>query len=299
MHLFNFMRCANFRNLSFRFFCLLFCFNIFVSVSVNAVSDPVPGRVSKSISSDSDIQYVDDETSKPCVSGQDNRKSDLCAQWKAADAAYNSAIFAFWSLLISIFGFFGLILTLFYTRKSSIASIEASRAALDSVKVMRVQERPWIVFKTYKCIQFTNGCISGVKYDSGLISSIVFTNIGKRPAQVKYVFIDCQLVPAGSLPPDFHDPPDGADKGVIAIGPGFDFSSTDIGVGGSDYKDILERKIDVYIRSRIEYGDYVLDIVGVTDVCGRLEYNGEIINENKEIYPNFIFNPIGGRNIIL
>lgn len=46
-----------------------------------------------------------DDEKKPCQPGVDNRKSDLCAQWKAADAAADSARWtrlAFWASLAGL-----------------------------------------------------------------------------------------------------------------------------------------------------------------------------------------------------
>lgn len=39
-----------------------------------------------------------------CQPGQDDRQSDLCAQWKAADAAAESARWTYWTFIASFFG---------------------------------------------------------------------------------------------------------------------------------------------------------------------------------------------------
>ena len=39
-----------------------------------------------------------------CQPGQDDRYSDLCAQWKAADAATESASWTFWTFIASLVG---------------------------------------------------------------------------------------------------------------------------------------------------------------------------------------------------
>ena len=46
------------------------------------------GEIAGAINSTNDAP----EYNQPCEQGQDNRRSDLCAQWKAADAAYESAV---------------------------------------------------------------------------------------------------------------------------------------------------------------------------------------------------------------
>ena len=60
------------------------------------------------------------EKDRGCDQGKDERNSDLCAQWKAADAARDAAKYAFWSLWIGITGTVLLVWTLLETRKAAI-----------------------------------------------------------------------------------------------------------------------------------------------------------------------------------
>jgi hypothetical protein len=54
-----------------------------------------------------------------CQNGSDKRDSDLCAQWKAADAARDAANYALWTLLLSGVGTGLLIWTLWETRQTA------------------------------------------------------------------------------------------------------------------------------------------------------------------------------------
>jgi len=65
----------------------------------------------------------------PCEKGQDNRRSDLCAQWKAADSANSAAQWAKWSFILGIAGTFGLFATLYWTRKAVHVAMEATKDA--------------------------------------------------------------------------------------------------------------------------------------------------------------------------
>lgn len=58
------------------------------------------------------------EYQRPCSREQDNRASDLCAQWQAAVAARDAAKWAYWSFLLGIAGTLGLLATLYYTREA-------------------------------------------------------------------------------------------------------------------------------------------------------------------------------------
>lgn len=69
---------------------------------------------------------------EPCKHGEDRRYSDLCAQWKAADAAYDAAQWAWYQLGISFFGVIGLGLTIWLTARSTRASIDALEAQIAS-----------------------------------------------------------------------------------------------------------------------------------------------------------------------
>jgi hypothetical protein len=60
-----------------------------------------------------------------CQDRKDKRDSDLCAQWKAADAADNAANYAFWTLVISTFGTGLLVWTLWETRDTSHRELRA------------------------------------------------------------------------------------------------------------------------------------------------------------------------------
>jgi hypothetical protein len=60
-----------------------------------------------------------------CNQGQDQRESDLCAQWKAADAARDAAQYGFWTLLISAAGTVLLIWTLWETRANARRELRA------------------------------------------------------------------------------------------------------------------------------------------------------------------------------
>lgn len=55
------------------------------------------------------VKPEDNSLNRPCQPGADERTSDLCAQWKAADAAYDAA---WWAKFSGWFGGLGLVLTL-------------------------------------------------------------------------------------------------------------------------------------------------------------------------------------------
>ena len=60
-----------------------------------------------------------------CRPGTENRDSDLCAQWKAADASSAAANYAFWAVILSSIGTVFLIYTFWDQRKTSRAELRA------------------------------------------------------------------------------------------------------------------------------------------------------------------------------
>lgn len=70
-----------------------------------------------------------------CEKAEDRRNSDLCAQWKAADAARDAADYSLWSLLVGIFGTAAVVATLHYTRKAVIAAEEATEDANRALEI--------------------------------------------------------------------------------------------------------------------------------------------------------------------
>jgi hypothetical protein len=89
---------------------------------------------------DKTVQPTNDD--KGCQQGMDDRRSDLCAQWKAADAAEESADYAarsFWaSLVVAIFALAALI----YTARGT-------RAAIEAVDAQVVSDRPILQLSRY------------------------------------------------------------------------------------------------------------------------------------------------------
>lgn len=63
---------------------------------------------------------------KPCLEGLDDRHSDLCAQWKAADAARSSAQWTFWSVIVGAMGLIGVVGTLAYSAATLRRATEAN-----------------------------------------------------------------------------------------------------------------------------------------------------------------------------
>lgn len=85
-----------------------------------------------------------DPKDAPCDPPKDVRTSDLCAQWKAADAADRAAL---WTIVSFVVGTIVNVATLIFvglsfteTRKSSNAAVDAAKAAMNTLQA----ERAWM-----------------------------------------------------------------------------------------------------------------------------------------------------------
>jgi hypothetical protein len=69
------------------------------------------------------------EKKEPCISPTGSDESELCAQWRAVDAAERSAQYAWWQMVISIVGILGLAITLWFNKQAIISAYTSSSEA--------------------------------------------------------------------------------------------------------------------------------------------------------------------------
>lgn len=130
---------------------------------------PLPVRVVGPVKTQESAQASEYEN--PCRKGSDNRDSDLCAQWKAADAARDAADYARQQLLIAAFGIAGLILTLWLTY----GALNATRAGVDlAADTAKRQLRAYISADKIQALGFRPGGQQAL--------GVLIKNSGQTPA---------------------------------------------------------------------------------------------------------------------
>lgn len=87
------------------------------AAQVKKAADTIASAISKAAESG--------EKDVGCEDRSDKRYSDLCAQWKAADAARDAANYALWTLLLSVTGTGLLVWTLWETRMTARRELRA------------------------------------------------------------------------------------------------------------------------------------------------------------------------------
>lgn len=137
-----------------------------------------------------------------CKAGVDLRDSDLCAQWKAADAAADSARWAWVAAWTSIVGTCAVL-------GAFLLAYQANRIASDTAKA---QLRAYVSFQE---LTFSDAELETRKIQ------IEWTNAGQTPAKHALAHASWRDFPEG-LPADFDFPREviAADDGPSTIGPG-------------------------------------------------------------------------------
>lgn len=179
---------------------------------------------------------------QPCSAGEDQRSSDLCAQWKAADAAKSSADAAW------LFGTLGSLIGTLTLAAAGAAAWYASKAAAAANQALR-SERAFLTFK--------DAVASASSKQQRFSVGMVFENTGSSPAiepQVAFGFAltDSQC---DSNPPDFSQiwPNTENRRKCSHVGP-------DRIVGDNRKGEILDliqvfkRQKFLYAYGRVEYG---------------------------------------------
>lgn len=131
------------------------------------------------------------DTDKGCEKGQENRNSDLCAQWKAADAAQASAdwtgLMYPWVVVGTIIGG----LTLFAAAAAAIYARDAAKAAgmsLDHERVRTIAElQPYVFPSTLKLEP-----ASAIANEQVVVT---FKNFGQTPARALIATVCTDVVP--------------------------------------------------------------------------------------------------------
>ena len=108
---------------------------------------------------------------KPCNSGDDKRNSDLCAQWKAADAAADAARWASWGTWFTGVSTVLVVIALGLTLQSNLIAREGIEGQL----------RPWLNVSAAPTIGFKFVQDEGMTYFE-YVTNVVIQNLGASPA---------------------------------------------------------------------------------------------------------------------
>lgn len=104
-------------------------------------SEPIPIAIS------SPVHVIQPEVNAPpCGPNQYQAKDDLCAQWKAADAASDAACWAMLGTIVAAIGTFGLYWQIKLTRDAVQDTGKATKAMERQNELVAESQRPWLSF---------------------------------------------------------------------------------------------------------------------------------------------------------
>lgn len=125
----------------------------------------------------------------PCDQPQSETESNLCAQWRAAQAAEKSAewtVYGFWATLA---GMALLTWQIVLTRKAVKDTSEATAAMRKANEIAYVTQRPWIEIKAeifnFKCVDRRY-----IEFDW----RVKFKNIGRMSAENFHSVVRCEVI---------------------------------------------------------------------------------------------------------
>lgn len=139
------------------------------------------------------------EQAQPCGQGRYASSDDLCAQWKAADAASDAAQWAWWQIILSALGVIGLGITLWFNFRAlrlaereanetkdalAIAEMNAKAAVRMADLAERTSSRQLRAYVYVKSVRLEEGFAE----DSNSINCVItISNSGQTPAYVRKI----------------------------------------------------------------------------------------------------------------
>jgi hypothetical protein len=218
------------------------------------------------------------QTDTGCKAGQDRRESDLCAQWKAADAAHASAVWAeytYWLGVVGLgIGFLTLLAAGAAAKFARDAATETKRGADAADNTLR-SNRAWLV------VDHPN---FGVRHRPGqdpppivgLQVSLTLKNTGQSPAVSCGLSTTSRLAPFRGEPPLIeYEPPETLNA---AVGQNQTISTHSIVIAGEDFARFIAHENDIVIHAIAVYTDVFGD-THETEVCMTFSFAGAELSD--------------------
>jgi hypothetical protein len=233
---------------------------------------------------------------KGCQDRKDDRSSDLCAQWKAADSAYEGAV---WTRRTGIFTGIGLfvgLVTMGAAIGAALFAKDAARYARDSVEAGRA----WISYSDTIHGSMTGGGIDNVPVANGYILRFRFVNTGETPAKIIRTANAFRLGEPGEKPIAFDvlEENDTLHPAFLPKGGG---TISDFVLNDAQAVEFRERRAWVYCYVVMEYEDIFSTVRGtakkhVTECHFSVRHYGGTIQQNDVEIESLGFQQTGPQN---
>lgn len=210
-------------------------------------------------------QAFEDRT--PCKKPKGQGESDLCAQWRAANAAEDSAFWTKLGFWIATIGSTLLLWQIILTRKAVKDTSEAteamrkanslSEAAIEQARAASLlADRPWIAYETFTVIHAQNAYLGHPPRREAEVFAIklMFKNTGTTPAISVRLSTQSKMVTKGEPFPTFQSQIHLADD--LLVFPSMKIESCrDVVLIGGELRSFKENSACACVYTEIEYFD--------------------------------------------
>ncbi|MDR6789535.1 hypothetical protein J2Y58_002908 [Sphingomonas sp. BE138] len=233
-----------------------------------------------------------DPLTLPCAEGNyDKRGSDLCAQWKAADAARSAATATWWSVLLTGLATIGAGITIGFTVAATRAANISARAAIETLHA----NRAWMAFSGWQQGSFS-GQLDGKKVTNGQVFNTIFQNYGASPALNCRIQRHFEIIDISSPVQSIAVPEDKSAGNSTVVATGQKINSYAILLNDQQAHDFRSRKTkvvcvfevvynDIYSVGKKEIGDRVTRLAFVIEHLGGTVAKKGNVEENIDVEP--------------
>lgn len=252
------------------------------------------------------------ELEKPCKEGENQRSSDLCAQWKAADAAQSSSLAAWlFGALGSLIG--GLTLAAAWsaakwakraaqeTERSAQAAeaalVESAKSAVAAQETLK-SDRAWICHSSIQSGDVTNSTFIDMTIKKGFHFVFNWKNFGRSPATDVRITIGHVVIPQSAEIPtfnvDFREEP-----ATSVIGPERMFNSPMIFLDDDETAKFIDGPFKAIIYCKVEYRDiFTRDVIRVSECCMTAVHQGGTFEQDGKTTKAIMFYSQGLQNTV-
>lgn len=221
-----------------------------------------------------------------CKTCSEHEKADLYEQRRMAKAAEQQALF-------TVIGSGLVVLSLIFTGWAAFEASRAARAAQDAI----MTERAWMSQSGFETARLPNLFIDDQPAGEGFGIVLRWKNTGRSPAVHTQAVSWHRLVEPHSHIPVF---PTVMGTGIGSnVGPGEPVTGVLRTISEADYKSLLKGSLDMYIYGRIDYEDiFTPGHKRHSEVCAKVEFNGEHVDEMGRRIPRVVLIPQGPQNTV-
>ena len=256
------------------------------------------------------------EHDQPCQPGEQNRKSELCAEWQATDQAREASKWAARSFWVGLAGVLGLLYSLHLTRKATNIAVDAAKDAesamaltsksvqatleiADSSKRALYNDRAWFTWDHLNFGPLKNTIVDGERIQDGLVIVAFWKNTGRSPAHNVTCTNKKALIDLNADVPYFDITDDDATTQQSSRGVSAEVSGTLLAMNDSEAFALRAQLKRLIYYSRVEYRDiFSPGEIRVSEACLDIIVTGGTVTVDGKIQPAISIMTAGNQNAI-